>query len=182
MNRATNRRAIAPWPHYAEDEIEAVERVLRSGRVNLWTGDEGTQFEQEFAAYCGARHGVALANGTVALELALEAAGIGLGDEVVVTPRTFIASASCVVRLGARPVFADVCPDSQNITPETVRAALTPRTRAVVAVHHAGWPCDMEGLMALAAEHELLVVEDGAQAHGAMVDGRPVGGLAHVAA
>ena len=182
MNRATNRRAIAPWPHYAEDEIEAVERVLRSGRVNLWTGDEGTQFEQEFAAYCGARHGVALANGTVALELALEAAGIGPGDEVVVTPRTFIASASCVVRLGARPVFADVCPDSQNITPGTVRAALTPRTRAVVAVHHAGWPCDMEGLMALAAEHELLVVEDGAQAHGAMVDGRPVGGLGHVAA
>lgn len=173
---------LSDWPVFAVDEIDAVERVLRSGRVNLWTGDEGTQFEQEFAAYCGARHGISLANGTVALELALEAAGIGPGDEVVVTPRTFIASASCVVRLGAKPVFADVSPESQNITPESVKAALTARTRAVIAVHHAGWPCDMGGLMALAAEHELLVVEDAAQAHGATVDDRPVGGLGHVAA
>ena len=134
---------FSSWPFFDEDEIEAVNKVLRSGRVNLWTGEEGTRFETEFAAYCGASHAIALANGTVALELALEAAGIGPGDEVVVTPRTFIASASCVVRAGAKPVFADVCPDSQNITPESVEAVLTPQTRAVIAVHHAGWPCDM---------------------------------------
>lgn len=182
MNRAAHAPAIAGWPQFADDEIAAVERVLRSGRVNLWTGNEGTQFEREFAAYCGARHAIALANGTVALELALEAAGIGPGDEVVVAPRTFIASASCVVRLGAKPVFADVCPDSQNITPETVRAALTPRTRAVIPVHHAGWPCDMDGLMALADERGLVIIEDCAQAHGATWKGRPVGGLGHVAA
>jgi dTDP-4-amino-4,6-dideoxygalactose transaminase len=173
---------FSSWPFFDEDEIEAVNKVLRSGRVNLWTGEEGTRFETEFAAYCGASHAIALANGTVALELALEAAGIGTGDEVVVTPRTFIASASCVVRAGAKPVFADVCPDSQNITPESVEAVLTPQTRAVIAVHHAGWPCDMDGLMALAAEHDLLMIEDCAQAHGAMIDGRPVGGLGHVAA
>lgn len=173
---------LSPWPVFADDEREAVDAVLRSGRVNQWTGDHCRSFEAEFAQYCDAGYAIALANGTVALELALEAAGIGPGDEVVVTPRTFIASASCVVRLGAKPVFADVCPDTQNITPETVRAALTPRTRAVIPVHHAGWPCDMDGLMALADEQDLVIIEDCAQAHGAAWKGRPVGGLGHVAA
>jgi dTDP-4-amino-4,6-dideoxygalactose transaminase len=173
---------LSAWPAYEQDEIDAVIEVLRSGKVNYWTGDIGKQFEREFAEHCGSKYAIALANGTLALELALESAGIGPGDEVVVTARTFVASASCILRIGARPVFADVSLDSQNLTPESVEAVLTPKTKAVVAVHHAGWPCDMDGLMALAEQHNLVIVEDCAQAHGAKYKGRPVGGLGHVAA
>ncbi len=173
---------VTPWPSYTYEERAAVERVLTSNRVNYWTGEHGKQFEEEFAVHCGAAYAIALANGTLALELALEAAGIGPSDEVVVTPRTFIASASCAVRVGATPVFADVSTDSQNLTRESVEAVLTPKARAIVAVHHAGWPCDMDGLMALAEQHDLVVIEDCAQAHGATYKGRPVGGLGHVAA
>jgi dTDP-4-amino-4,6-dideoxygalactose transaminase len=179
---ARRERPFAPWPWFGDDDIAAASAVLSSGRVNYWTGDEGRQFEREFAQFAGCEHGVALANGTVALEAALEAYGIGAGDEVVTTPRTFIACASAAVRLGAKPVFADVDPLSQNITPETVARVLTPRTRAVIAVHLAGWPCDMDGLMALAAEHGFVVIEDCAQAHGATYGGRPVGSLGHAAA
>src|SRR6266849_1888070 len=100
--------AFAPWPHFEADEIDAAARVLRSGRVNYWTGEEGRRFEEEFAAHAGCKYGVAVANGTVALELALHALGIGTGDEVIVPSRTFIASASCAVMRGARPVFSDV--------------------------------------------------------------------------
>jgi dTDP-4-amino-4,6-dideoxygalactose transaminase len=171
-----------PWPVFEEDERAAVEAVLRSGKVNYWTGQEGRCFEREFAEACGCRYGIALANGTVALELALHVLGIGPGDEVVVTPRTFIASASSVALRGARPVFADVDRDSQNITAETVRRVLSARTRAIIAVHLAGWPCDMEALGALAREHGLALIEDGAQAHGATVDGRPVGAFGDIAA
>jgi dTDP-4-amino-4,6-dideoxygalactose transaminase len=171
-----------PWPRFAEDEIEAAERVLRSGKVNYWTGDEGRLFEREFAAFVGCSHAVAVANGTVALECALKALGIGAGDEVITTSRTFIASASCAVALGARPVFADVDPHSQDITAQTIRAVLTPRTKAIVAVHLAGWPCDMDPILDLAREHNLQVVEDCAQAHGAMYKGRMVGSIGDAAA
>ncbi|TDA69505.1 MAG: DegT/DnrJ/EryC1/StrS aminotransferase family protein [Clostridia bacterium] len=180
--RPVRELPLPPWPYFAEDEIEAAERVLRSGRVNYWTGEEGRLFEREFAAFTGCRYAVALANGTVALEAALYALGIGPGDEVVVPSRTFIASASCAVMRGARPVLADVDPVSQNLTAETVRAALTPRTKAIVAVHLAGWPCDMDPLLELARERGLFVVEDCAQAHGATYKGRPVGSLGDVAA
>jgi dTDP-4-amino-4,6-dideoxygalactose transaminase len=173
---------LSPWPVYADDEVTAVDRVLRSGRVNYWTGSECREFEKEFAAHCDTNHAISLSNGTAALELALEAAGIREGDEVITTPRTFIASASCVVRMGGRPIFADVSPDSQNITPESVEAVLTPNTRAIIAVHHAGWPCDMDGLMALAQDNNLTVIEDCAQAHGATYKDRTVGGLGHIAA
>ena len=166
---------MTSWPYHESDEIEAVERVLASGRVNYWNGDEGRAFEREFAAFCGAPYGIAVANGTVALELALHALGIGAGDEVVVTPRSFMASVSSVVLAGARPVFAEVDPDSQNITPDSVRAVLTPRTRAILPVHLNGWPCDMDGFRALAAEHGLYLIEDCAQAHGATWRGEPVG-------
>ena len=176
----TTSKNLAPWPSYAADEIEAVAEVLASGRVNYWTGPKGKHFEQQFAEYCGTTYGIAVANASVALELALEAAGIGPGDDVVVTPRSFIASASCVVRRGGRPVFADVDPDSQNITAETIRAVITGETRAVIPVHHAGWPCDMDGIMELADEHDLVVIEDCAQAHGATYKGRPVGGIGHI--
>ncbi len=171
-----------PWPAFAADEIDAVVAVLRSGRVNYWTGEEGRAFEREFAAMLGAKHAVALSNGTVALELALRAVGVGPGDDVVVPARTFVATASAVVAVGGRPVIADIDPVSQSLTAETVRAALTERTRAVVPVHLGGWPAPMPDLMALAHEHGLLVVEDCAQAHGAAIDGRQVGTFGHAAA
>jgi dTDP-4-amino-4,6-dideoxygalactose transaminase len=173
---------MSGWPVFDEEQIDAVAEVLRSGRINYWTGKIGRAFEEEFAAACGASHAIALANGTVALELALRVLDIGPGDEVVVTPRSFIASASAVAFIGATPVFADVDPDSQNITPETVKAVLTSKTRAIIPVHLGGWPADMEGFRALADGHGLALIEDCAQAHGARYKGRPVGGLGDVAA
>jgi len=175
-------RSRAPWPCFSQDEIDQVARTLYSGRVNRWTGEENGRFEEEFADYCGVSHAIALANGTVALELALYALGVGPGDEVVVTPRTFVASAGCAVSWGARPVFADVDRESQNITAESIRAVLTARTRAVIAVHLAGWPCDMDGIMTLAREKGLYVVEDCAQAHGALYKNRKVGSFGDMAA
>ncbi len=168
---------FAPWPLYAADEIEAVSQVLASGRVNYWTGDEARAFERDYAEHTGCRHAIALANGTAALELALYALGIGAGDEVVVPSRSFIACASCAVMRGCIPVCAEVDPASQNLTADTIRAVLSPRTRAIIAVHLAGWPCDMDSIMALARQHDLTVIEDCAQAHGATYRGRPVGSI-----
>ena len=173
---------FSPWPSFSEEEANAVRDVILSNKVNYWTGQECREFEKEFAAWAGSEHAIALANGTVALDLALQALGIGAGDEVIVTPRTFLASVSSIVNAGAVPVFADVDRDSQNITAETIRAVLTPRTRAVICVHLAGWPCDMDPIMAMAAEHDLKVIEDCAQAHGAHYKGRPVGSIGHVGA
>ena len=171
------------WPVYAEDEIAAVEQVLRSGRVNsLHHGEQCQALEGGFAELCGMPHAIALANGTVALELALRALQIGAGDEVIVPARSFFASASCVVAAGATPVFADVDPASQNLDPESARAKLTPNTRAILCVHLAGWPCDMAALTDLCDEHGLLLIEDCAQAHGATYDGRPVGSFGDAAA
>lgn len=171
---------FSPWPSFTQEEADAVSRVLLSNKVNYWTGQEGREFEKEFAAFAGTEYAIAVGNGTLALDLALKGLGIGPGDEVVVTPRTFLASATAVINAGATPVFADVDPDTQNITPATVAAVLTPKTRAVVCVHLAGWPCDMDGMMALAAEQGMFVIEDCAQAHGATYKGKPVGGLGHV--
>lgn len=173
---------FSPWPSFSVEEADAARDVILSNRVNYWTGEECRHFEREFAAWAGTRHAIALANGTVALDLALKALGVGAGDEVVVTPRTFLASVSCIVNAGAVPVFAEVDRDSQNITAETIRAVLTPRTRAVICVHLAGWPCDMDPIMALAKEHDLKVIEDCAQAHGAFYKGRAVGSIGHVGA
>lgn len=174
--------SFAPWPAFTEEEADAVQRVLLSNKVNYWTGTETRDFEKEFAEWCGTRHAVALANGTLALDVALKALGIGPGDEVVVTPRTFIASVSCVVNAGAVPVFADVEADSGNISARTIEAVLTPRTRAVICVHLAGWPCDMDPIMALAEQHGVKVIEDCAQAHGARYKGRSAGSIGHVGA
>jgi len=174
--------ASAPWPFFADDEIEAAVQVLRSGKVNYWTGDEGRLFEKEFAAFVGCDHAVAMVNGTAALECALKALGIGPGDEVITTSRTFIASASCAVMLGARPIVADVDHESQNITAESISRVLTPRTKVIVAVHLAGWPCEMDDILAVAHERGIKVVEDCAQATGATYKGRSVGSLGDVAA
>jgi dTDP-4-amino-4,6-dideoxygalactose transaminase len=175
-------QTFALWPCFAEDEIEAAAAVLRSGNVNYWTGTEGRLFEAEFASFAGCRYAVAVANGTVALELALRALGVGPGDEVVTSSRTFIATASSVVAVGARPVFADVDRDSQNITADSIRSVLTPATKAIIAVHLAGWPCEMDAIVQLAREFGLHVIEDCAQAHGATYKGRPVGSLGDVGA
>jgi dTDP-4-amino-4,6-dideoxygalactose transaminase len=173
---------FAPWPAFTAEEADAVADVVRSNKVNYWTGDQCRKFEIEFAAWVGTAHAVALANGTLALDLALKALGIGAGDEVIVTPRTFLASVSCVVTAGATPVFADVDRDTQNITAATISSVLSTRTKAIICVHLAGLPCDMDPIMALAEEHGLSVIEDCAQAHGAQYKGRSVGSIGHIGA
>lgn len=174
--------SFAPWPSFTNEEAELVKEVLLSNQVNYWTGHVCRDFEQEFAAWVGTDFAIALANGTLALDLALKAVRVGPGDEVIVTSRTFIASASCVVNAGARPVFADVDRDSQNITAETIEAAITTRTKAIICVHLAGWPCDMDPIMELAARHGIVVIEDCAQAHGARYKGKMVGSIGHIGA
>jgi len=174
--------AFSPWPSFSLEVADAVHSVVMSNKVNYWTGLETREFEKEFAAWCDVPYAVALANGTLALDVALKALGIGPGDEVVVTPRTFIASISCVVNAGATPVFADVEPDSGNISAQTILRVLTPKTKAVICVHLAGWPCDMDPIMALSEAHGFKVIEDCAQAHGARYKGRPVGSIGHVGA
>jgi len=176
---------FSPWPSYTQEETEAVQRVLLSNKVSYWTGQEGREFEREFARFAGSQYAIALSNGTTALDLALVGLGIGEGegrgrDEVIVTSRTFLASASSIANAGAVPVFADVDRDSQNITAATVEEKLTANTRAIIAVHLAGWPCEMDELMALAEQHGLYVIEDCAQAHGATYKGRSVGSIGHV--
>ncbi len=173
---------FSPWPSFSIEEAEAVSTTLLSNKVNYWTGTHCREFEKEFAAWAGTNHAIALSNGTLALDLALHALDIGNGDEVIVTPRTFIASVSCVVNAGATPIFADVCLQSGNITPETIANVITPKTKAIICVHLAGWPCDMDGIMALANKHGIKVIEDCAQAHGALYKGRSVGSIGHIGA
>lgn len=173
---------FSPWPSYTQEEADAVTKVLLSNKVNYWTGDETKHFETEFAEWVQAKYAIALANGTLALELALSALGIGKGDEVIVTARTFLASASCIVNVGATPVFADISADSQNITADTIKAVMTSKTKAVICVHLAGYPCEMDEIMALAEQNKLYVIEDCAQAHGAKYKGQSVGTIGHIAA
>ena len=173
---------FSPWPSFTQQEADAVSQVLLSNKVNYWTGQECRQFEEEFADWAGSKHAIALGNGTLALDAAFQALGIGVGDEVIVTPRTFIASISSVVNAGATPVFADVDEATGNITPESIAAVLTDKTKGIVCVHLAGWPCDMDGIMALADQHHLYVIEDCAQAHGARYKGRSVGSIGHIGA
>ncbi|MCW8409270.1 DegT/DnrJ/EryC1/StrS aminotransferase family protein [Legionella sp. PATHC035] len=173
---------FSPWPNYSKEEADLIHQVLLSNKVNYWTGNECREFEKEFAAWVGTKHAVALANGTIALDVALKAIGIKAEDEVIVTSRTFIASASSVVTCGGIPVFADVDENSQNITAETIRAVVTANTKAIICVHLAGWPCDMDPILELAKEFNLYVIEDCAQAHGAKYKGRSVGSIGHIGA
>jgi dTDP-4-amino-4,6-dideoxygalactose transaminase len=177
---------FSPWPSFTDEEAAAVSRVLLSNRVNQWTGTEVRTFEQEFTAWAGTKHAIALANGTLALDLALHGLRIGRAnggnetDEVIVTPRSFIASVSCVVNAGAVPVFADVDRDTGNLCADTIKPHVTKNTKAVIPVHLAGLPCDMDPIMALAHQHGFKVIEDCAQAHGALYKGRSVGSIGHV--
>ncbi len=173
---------FSPWPSFSEEEATAVKDTILSNKVNYWTGQECREFEKEFAAWAGTDFAIALSNGTLALDVALKAVGVCVGDDVIVTPRTFLASASTVVTAGANPIFADVDLNSQNITAETISKVLTPNTKAVIVVHLAGMPADMDPIMALAAEHGFAVIEDCAQAHGAKYKGRSVGSIGHVGA
>ena len=173
---------FSPWPSFTQEEADAVSQVLLSNKVNYWTGTECREFEKEFAAWAGTDYAVALANGTLALDVALQAMGIGEGDEVIVTPRSFIASVSTVVNAGAMPVFADVDNNTGNISATTIAPKITDKTKALICVHLAGWPCDMDEIMALAKQHNLWVIEDCAQAHGAKYKGKPVGSIGHVGA
>lgn len=174
--------AFEPWPSFTQEEADAVSRVLLSNKVNYWTGQECREFEKEFAQFAETKYAVALANGTVALDVALKALGIGAGDDVIVTSRTFLASASSIVTAGANPVFADVELDSQNISRRTIEAVITPNTKAIICVHLAGWMCDMDPIMQLAQEKGLYVIEDCAQAHGAKYKGKSAGSIGHIAA
>jgi dTDP-4-amino-4,6-dideoxygalactose transaminase len=169
------------WPQFSQDEVAACSAVLASGKVNYWTGDEGRKFEKEFAASLGRKYAVALANGSVTLELSLRALGVDSGEEVIVPSRSFIASASCVAVAGARPVFADCDCDSGNLTAELIAPRIAARTKAIIVVHLAGWPCEMDAIMELARERGLKVIEDCAQAQGAAYRGRPVGSFADAA-
>lgn len=174
--------AFEPWPSFTQAEADAVSKVLLSNKVNYWTGQECREFEKEFAAFAQTQYAVAVANGTVALDLALKALGVGTGDDVIVTSRTFLASASSIVTAGANPVFADVELDSQNISRRTIEAVLTPKTKAIICVHLAGWMCDMDPIMQLAEEKGIWVIEDCAQAHGAFYKGQSAGSIGHIGA
>src|SRR5215831_6327420 len=170
------------WPKYSPDEIAAAVETLSSGNVNQWTGHRVRAFELAFAEMHEKPHAVAVANGSLALEAILRAHGIGPGDEVIVTPRSFIASASCVDLVGAKPVFADIDVDTELITPITVRPLIGPRTKAVIVVHLNGRPADMQGFTELARRHGILIFEDCAQAHGARINGKLVGSFGHASA
>ena len=163
------------WPYYASDEVAAVSKVLKSNKVNYWTGNEGRKFESEFANFCKTKYAIAVSNGSVALDLAVKAIGIKKGDEVIVTPRSYIASVSCVVNEGATPVFADIDNQSQNITVDTINKKITKKTKAIICVHLAGWPCEMDQIVKLAKLRKIKIIEDCSQAHGAKYKGVPVG-------
>ena len=173
---------FSPWPSFSKAEADVVQQVLLSNKVNYWTGTQGREFEKEFAAFTDTKYAVAVANGTLALDLALVGLGICEGDEVIVPSRTFLASVSCVVTAGATPIFADVDISSQNITAATIDAVRTEKTKAIICVHLAGQPCEMDEIMSLANSHDIFVIEDCAQAHGAKYKGRSVGSFGHVGA
>lgn len=171
---------IEPWPNFSDEEAKIAADVVRSNKVNYWTGTEGREFEKEFAEYTGVEHAIAVANGTLALELALRAIDLEDGDEVIVTSRSFMASASSIVVQGGVPVFADVDPNSQNITADTIERVITDRTKAIICVHLAGWMCEMDKICQLAEEKGLWVIEDCAQCHGASYQGKKAGSWGHI--
>jgi len=171
---------FSPWPSFTDEEIDSVKDVLASNKVNYWTGDECRKFEKEFAAWSDSKYAVSLANGTLALDIAFKALEIGDGDEVIVTSRSYIASVTSIINSNAIPIFVDVDLESQNITPENISSAITSKTKAIVCVHLAGWPCEMDEIMSIANDHNLFIIEDCAQAHGAKYKGVSVGSIGHI--
>ena len=174
------KNTFSPWPSFSEDEANAVKKIILSNKVNYWTGEECRIFEKEFAKFTNCKYAVALSNGTVALDLALKAINIKTNDEVIVTPRTFIASASSILNVGATPVFADVDQVSGNVNAETIKKVITSKTKAIICVHIGGWPCEMDDIIKLAKDNKLKVIEDCSQAHGAFYKGKSVGSFGDV--
>ncbi|MBM4085998.1 MAG: DegT/DnrJ/EryC1/StrS family aminotransferase, partial [Planctomycetes bacterium] len=168
------------WPVYGEEEIELIAQILRSGNTHFVRSTVSKDFEKRFADWNGSKHAICCNSGTSAIHMALAAGGVGPGDEVIVPPRTFIGTVSPVLYQNAVPVFADIDPATHNISPAAIREVITERTKAIIPVHLAGLPCDMDAIMAIAREHNLLVVEDCAQAHGAEYKGRKVGTIGQV--
>ena len=171
---------FSPWPSFTKEEAETVQKILLSNKVNYWTGTECREFENEFANWSGTKYAVAMANGTVALDAALNALGIGSGDEVIVTSRSYVASVTAIINANAKPIFADVDLDTQNISLKSISPVITSRTKAILCVHLAGWPCGMDEIMNLANQHNLFVIEDCSQAHGAKYKGKSVGSIGHI--
>lgn len=171
----SNENNKEQWPLMNSKMINSVSEVLKSGKLNQWNNSAVKDFEQKFAKYMGCNYAVAVFNGTVALELCIKTLGLKEGDEVIVTPRTFLASASCCAWYGIKPVFVDVDENSQNITLDTIKTAITNKTKAVILVHLAGWPCDLEEICGFCREKGIYTIEDCAQAHGAKYKGKNVG-------
>ena len=172
--------SFTSWPSFSQEEADAVKNVLLSNKVNYWTGNECRKFEKEFAIWSNAKYAIALGNGTLALDNAFKALDISFGDEVIVTARTYIASVTSIVNAGAIPIFADVDLNSQNITPGSIRSMITNKTKAIVCVHLAGWPCEMNEIIDIANEFNLYIIEDCSQAHGAKYKGKPVGSIGNI--
>ncbi len=182
VNGATPVRTIPfpTWPVYTEEDAQAVSDTILSGKWGSSKGDRVHTLEDQFAAFQQAKHGIAVTNGTTALNLALQSVGLTPGDEVIVPAYTFIATATTVLMSNAVPVFVDIDPDTYNINPDLVEQAITPKTRVIMPVHFAGLPADMERLKDIAQRHHLAIVEDAAQAHGAQWNGKGVGGIGDI--
>lgn len=177
---ATIEKSFA-WPIYDETEVEAVAAIVRSGKWgNPDCGDQVERFEKEFAAYCGSKYAITCVNGSVSLRIALMACGVKPGDEVIVPPYTFITTASSVIECNCVPVFVDIDPDTYNISPAAIEAAITPRTKAIVPVHFGGQACDMDAILDIARRHNLKVIEDAAHGHGAEYKGKKLGSIGHI--
>ncbi|TDE12784.1 DegT/DnrJ/EryC1/StrS family aminotransferase [Dyadobacter psychrotolerans] len=170
-----------PWPIYDEQEVEAVAAIVRSGKWgNPDCGDAVEKFESEFAAFCGSKYAVSCVNGSVSLRLALISCGVKPGDEVIVPPYTFITTASSVIECNCVPVFVDIDPETYNMDPKAIEAAITERTRVIIPVHFGGLACDMDAIMDIAKRHGLRVIEDAAHGHGAEYKGKKLGSIADV--
>lgn len=179
--RPIRNHPLPVWPTFSKTMIQAVSKVLQSGQVNYWTGNQGKRFEQEFSDYIGVKYAIAVSNGTFALEAALRSLDIKAGDEVIVPSKTFIATATAVLTVGAKPVFSDIDLMTENITSQLIKSLITPKTKAIIVVHLAGLPCDMNPILKLAKKNKIKVIEDCAQAHGAKYKGKQIGSWGDIA-
>ncbi len=171
---------FSSWPTFSKKELNVIEKIITSGKVNYWTNNYGKDFEKNFSNFFSCKHAIAVANGSVALDIALEALEIKAGDEVIVTPRSYIASASCIVKIGAKPIFADIDLESQNITADSIEQKITKKTKAVICVHLGGWPCDMNKILNISKKYKISIIEDCSQSHGAEINGEKVGSFGHI--
>ena len=180
MKDFKGKKEFSKWPEFDDDQIKEVSKILQSGDVNYWTGNQTKSFEKEFAELIGSKKGVAIANGTLALRAAYKSLGLSKGDELITTPRTFIATSSTAIELGLNLAFADVDRDSGCITASTIEPLITQKTKAISVVHLGGWPADMDSIMRLSRYYKIPVIEDCSQAHGAKIKDQSVGTFGEV--